>query len=77
MRDIYKMSAFTQAVKYGPRSAVGKVLNCRSRGRDFDPGPAIFLPQIIYEICSGHNNSRNEVRGLCHSDPKVVRDILP
>ena len=30
------------------------------------------LPQIILEICSGHDFFRIEVRGQGHSDPKIV-----
>ena len=26
-----------------PRSAVGKVFDCRSRGREFDPGPVLYF----------------------------------
>ena len=35
-----------------------------------------ILPQIIYEICSGHDYSRIEERGQgqVHSDPKMTRD---
>ena len=30
-------------VNAGPRSAVSKVLDCRSRGREFDPGPVSYF----------------------------------
>ena len=41
--------------------------------------PKILLPlhgggSIIQEICSGHNYSKNNVRGQGRSDPKMVRD---
>ena len=36
-----------------------------------------FLSQIIQEICSGHDYSKNKVRGQGYSDPKMVRDIPP
>ena len=36
-----------------------------------------FLPQEIYEICTGHNPSRTEARGQGQSDPEVVCDSNP
>ena len=36
-----------------------------------------FLSQIIQEICSGNDYSKNYVRGPGHSDPKMVCDTLP
>ena len=33
-----------------------------------------FLPQIILEICSGHDYSKDLVRGQGQSDPKMVRE---
>ena len=42
----------------GPRSAVGNVSgykcvsDCRSRGREFDPGPVPYIVEIDHEIIS-------------------------
>ena len=42
----------------GPRSAVGNVSGyrcvsyCRSRGREFDPGPVPYFVEIFHEIIS-------------------------
>ena len=36
-----------------------------------------FLPQIVQEICSGNDYSRNQVRGQGHSDLKLECDTLP
>ena len=30
-------------VNAGPRNAVGKVFDCRPRGREFDPGPVPYF----------------------------------
>ena len=35
-----------------------------------------FLPQIILEICSEYDYSKNKVRGLGHRDLKMVCDTL-
>ena len=34
------------------RSAVGNVSDCRSRGREFDPGPVPYFAEIDHEIIS-------------------------
>ena len=36
-----------------------------------------FPSQVIQEICSGHDYSKNWVRDQGHSDPKIVCDIPP
>ena len=36
-----------------------------------------FLSQIIREVCSGHNYSKNKIRGQGHSYQKMVCDTLP
>ena len=36
-----------------------------------------LLAQIILEICSGHDYSKNKVRGQGHSDPNMVYDTPP
>ena len=48
----------TSTEQTGPRSAVGNVSgnrcepDCRSRGREFDPGAVPFFVEIDYEIIS-------------------------
>ena len=34
----------------------------------------VFLTQKVYEICYGHNYSRNDVK--VNSDPKIVLDVF-
>ena len=47
-----------QTNMYGPRSAVGNVSgyrcvsDCRSRGREFDPGPVPYFVEIDHEMIS-------------------------
>ena len=65
----------------GPRSAVGNVSgnrcksDCKSRGREFDPGPVPYFVEIDHEIISSLplNHSR---RVVVSYKRKYVHEIL-